>query len=114
MFPTSLLGRPKAQILIINTVKEQPMATLAATPSLETLYTFIDKVNSYPITIRQLISVARDKRAPKSVVNFYEAFDPSQEFEDKEDLISRSEQVEIMREQEAETPREEERAPEDY
>jgi hypothetical protein len=90
------------------------MSTLTSTPSLDTLYTFIDKVNSYPITPRQLIGVAKDKRAPKSIVNFYAAFDPNQEFEDKDDLVSRSEQVEIMREQEAEMPREEERAPEEY
>jgi hypothetical protein len=90
------------------------MSTLTMKLPLNRLYSFIEKVNSYPITVNQLLKVARDRRAPKSVIEFYEAFDPNQVFDDKDDLTSRSEQVEIMREQGADMPREEERAPEEY
>ena len=90
------------------------MATLAMQSSLSDLHGFIAKVRGYPVSVRQLIKFARDSQAPKDVIKFYETFDDDQVFKDKDDLTSRSEQVEIMREESGEMPREEERSPEEY
>ena len=90
------------------------MATIAIRPSLGELYKFIGKINDYPISVRQLVERARELQAPRAVVDFYKSFDERQVFEDKEELTGRSEQIDIMRAEEAEMPREEENSPEDY
>jgi hypothetical protein len=90
------------------------MATLAIRPSLGELYRFIAKIQDYPITVRELLQRARELKAPLEVVDFYRSFDHDQVFLDEEDLTSRSEQIDIMRAEEADMPQEEERSPEEY
>lgn len=90
------------------------MITLTATPTLNQLYEFISKVKTFPISVHELLSLARNLREPKEVIDFYKAFDPNQVFSDVEDLTSRSEQVEIMHAEVAEMPQEIERSPEEY
>lgn len=80
-------------------------------PSLTDLHSLITKVPGFPITVKQLVELAKKKTAPKAVVDFYKAFPEDEIFEDKDDLISRTESVEILRHQTA--PREEMHAPEE-
>jgi hypothetical protein len=81
------------------------MNTLVARPALSELYDFIDKVDIYPISVTQVIDLARRVRAPKPVTDFYKSFGRGQVFSDQEDLLSRSEQVEIMRQEERDMPK---------
>lgn len=81
------------------------MNTLVARPGLSELYTFIDKVDIYPVSVSQLIELARSVRAPKPIVDFYKSFGGGQIFKDQEDLLSRSEQVDIMRQEELDMPK---------
>ena len=90
------------------------MTTSIMQSSLSELYGLIAKVRAYPVSVDQLIKLARDNDAPGEVINFYQTFDPDQVFKDQDDLTSRSEQVEIMREESQEMPQEEERSPEEY
>ena len=87
---------------------------LTIKPPLNDLYSFINKVKSYPISVREIVSTAGRLGAPKDVINFYASFLPSLTFHDKDELISCSEQVDIMRAERPTMPPEEERSPEDY
>ncbi|MEX0881573.1 MAG: hypothetical protein WDZ34_01725 [Candidatus Saccharimonadales bacterium] len=80
-------------------------------PSLTDLHSLITKVPSFPITVKQLVELAQKKAAPKPVIDFYKAFPDDEIFEDKDDLISRTESVEMLHHQTA--PREEMHAPEE-
>ena len=84
-------------------VKQQPLLT--------DLHGVIDAVPRFPITVRQLVELARRKNAPGAAVDFYKSFPDDGVFEDKDDLLSRTESIEILRHQSA--PREEMRAPEE-
>ncbi|HLG91254.1 MAG TPA: DUF2795 domain-containing protein, partial [Candidatus Saccharimonadales bacterium] len=64
-------------------------------PSLTDLHSLITKVPSFPITVKQLLELAKKKGAPKAVIDFYRAFPEDEIFEDKDDLISRTESVEM-------------------
>lgn len=90
------------------------MLTLAAQPSIDELNGFVNKVRTYPISARQLQQFARQTKAPKRIIDFYKNFLPDRVFADQEDLAASSEQVEMMRQAEAEMPKEEEKAPEEY
>lgn len=81
------------------------MDTLFYDPSLEQLNSFIAKVDAYPVSVKQLLSLAGDIKAPKPVIDFYKTFGLNQIFSDKDDLACRSEQVDIMRREEQEMPR---------
>ena len=83
------------------------MTTLAAKPSLGELYSFIAQISNYPISVRNLLRFAHGNRISKEVLEFYKGFAPDQVFSDKDDLTAASEQVEIMREQSQEMPRDE-------
>jgi hypothetical protein len=84
-------------------VKRQPLLT--------DLRSVIDAVPRFPITVKQLVELARRKKAPDAAVAFYKSFPDDGVFEDKDDLLSRTESVEILRPQSA--PAEEMRAPEE-
>jgi hypothetical protein len=88
--------------------------TLSAQPSLNQLNNLIRRVPAYPISVSSLLEIAKLSKQPKEVVDFYQSFNHDQIFEDSDELQSRSEQVEIMRQAGKETPREWEVAPEDY
>jgi hypothetical protein len=89
------------------------MNSLAIQPKLIDLYRFIDKVNRYPVSVGQLLNLARQQRAPKAVIDFYKSFDQDQVFRDEDELTGRSEQVDIMRQEEADMPREDLLVPEE-
>jgi|GEM_PF-1282114 len=90
------------------------MDALTVKPALDDLYGFIDKVKSYPISVKEVISTARRLGAPKEVINFYTSFRPNLTFRDKDELLGCSEQVDIMRAERPTMPQEEERSPEEY
>jgi hypothetical protein len=68
-------------------------------------------VPRFPITVKHLVELARRKNAADAAVDFYRSFPDDGIFEDKDDLLARTESVEILRHQSA--PREEMRAPEE-
>lgn len=80
-------------------------------PTLNDLHTLIAKVPGFPISVKQLVELAKKKGAPKAVIDFYGAFPDDEIFEDKDDLTSRTESVEIMHHQTA--PQEDMHAPEE-
>ncbi len=80
-------------------------------PSLTDLHALIAKVSNYPITAKQLVELAAQNQLPKAVIDFYRAFPADEVFKDKEDLLARTESVEMLRHQSA--PREEMHAPEE-
>jgi hypothetical protein len=84
-------------------VKQQPLLT--------DLHSVINAVPRFPITVKHLVELARRKKAADATVAFYNRFPDDEIFEDKDDLVSRTESVEILRHQSA--PREEMRAPEE-
>jgi hypothetical protein len=88
--------------------------TLQSQPSLTQLNSLIKRVQSYPISVSGLLDLARASKQPKEVLDFYKSFRQDQVFEDPDDLQSRSEQVEMMRQEEKDMPRELETAPEEY
>lgn len=90
------------------------MTTLTINPALKDLYNFISLVDRYPVSAAQLQGLAKRIKAPKPVADFYKSFHGDQVFSDEEDLVSRSEQVDIMRHEETGMPWEIERGPEEY
>lgn len=90
------------------------MQSISSNPQLRLLNGFISKVHKYPVTVSELLQMARDMNAPKFIIDFYERFAPRLTFFDRDELTSRSEQVDIMREEAPAMPREEENSPEDY
>jgi hypothetical protein len=90
------------------------MTTIAIQPSLNQLYSFVSKIRTYPISVRQLLKLAAEKGEPKTVVEFYRTFPEDQVFEDEEDLAGRSEQIGIMRQDEKDMPKEEQVATEEF
>jgi hypothetical protein len=87
---------------------------LAIHPALNDLYQLIDKVPEFPLSNRQLVDFASKARAPKLVVDFYRTFDDNRVYDSREELANISEQVDIMRQEEAGMPREIEPGPEEY
>jgi len=90
------------------------MRSISSNPQMRVLNGFISKVDRYPVTVSELLQLARDMNAPKFIVDFYERFAPWLTFFDQSELSSRSEQVDIMREEAMSMPKEEENSPEDY
>lgn len=89
------------------------METVATQVRLPELNSFISKVGKYPVSAHQLLKLADRINAPKVVTDFYKRFAPDRVFESREDLSGSSEIVELLREEEAEMPKEELRSPED-
>jgi hypothetical protein len=83
-------------------------------PPLEQLLKLIEKVPSFPISNQQLVNFARQKKAPAGVVDFYRTISDDMVYESKDDLTGVSEQIDIMRQEEADMPAEIERGPEEY
>lgn len=87
---------------------------LTIKPPLDDLYKLIDKVPRYPLNNRQLVEFASKIRAPKEVINFYRTFNEARVYEDRNELMTLSEQIDLLRREEAEMPPEIERGPEDF
>lgn len=77
------------------------MILLEEEPTLTDLHGLIATVPKYPITVRQLTALASEKQLPKAVIDFYQAFPENEIFEDKDDLISRTDSVEMLHHQTA-------------
>lgn len=84
---------------------------MSSNPELNDLLKFIKKVPRYPISAGEVTQYAKEKGAHDDVINFYRSFPDHEIFSDKEDLVVRSESIEIM--QRDEQPREFYRAPEE-
>ena len=65
-------------------------------PRLNELHAIIAKVPAYPITAGQLAELAEREHAHDSVINFYRSFALDEIFDNQEDLLARSEHIEIM------------------
>ena len=76
------------------------MIILNSQPTLTDLEALISKVPSFPFSVKQLIRLAREAHFPEEVINFYKTFPKDEVFEDAEDLIARTEQVEMMQHEE--------------
>ena len=87
---------------------------LAIKPPLNDLYKLINKVPRYPLNNKQLIEFASKEKASEEVVDFYRTFNDSQVYKDKNELLNLSEQIDLMRHEEADMPAEIERGPEEY
>lgn len=78
------------------------MILLNSQPTLSDLEALISKVPIFPFSIKQLIELAREEHFSEEVINFYKTFPKDEVFEDAEDLIARTEQVEMMQHEEHE------------
>ena len=56
----------------------------------------VKHVPRYPISVNRLLELARQRRINRAVISFYKAFPESAVFVDKDDILSRSEAVDIM------------------
>jgi len=65
-------------------------------PRLADVYRLAEQVPRYPVSVKILLDLARQKRMNRKVINFYEAFPQDEVFADKDDVIGRTEAVEIM------------------
>lgn len=90
------------------------MITATAQPTITELNRFIRQVSSFPVSAGQLQQIANRQGASRKVIEFYRTFAPDRQFKDRDELAASSEQVEMMRQAEAQTPKEEEKATEDY
>lgn len=82
------------------------MEGLLSRPVLTDIYRFISEVDAYPVSVDELIELARKIKAPRPIIEFYKSFGRQLLFKDQDDLLSRSEQVGLMRQEEREMPRE--------
>lgn len=76
------------------------MISTSELPSIDELHDLIDSVPRYPVSSAELTSLATREGAGRRVIDFYRAFPADQIFYDKDDLVSRSEAIEIMNEDE--------------
>lgn len=89
------------------------MITVEELPEIEELYDFIDSVSAYPVSAGDLAQLAVAEGSGRRVIDFYRSFPSDQIFPSKEDLSSRSEQVQIMSAEESEQPWEALRSPQE-
>lgn len=82
------------------------MITLAARPPMAELYKLIDRVRQYPVSVEKLLRQAGSADVPSEVADFYGSFGDDQVFDNKEELIARTEQVALMRHEDADMPAE--------
>ena len=83
------------------------MITVTSQPSLNELKGFTAKVPGFPLSAEQLLQFARDTGASPKIINFYKKFASYRVFKDRDDLTASSEQVDILRAEEPQMPREE-------
>lgn len=82
------------------------MITRAVQPSMSELYGLIQKVPSYPLSVRRLLKLANQSGASDEVLGFYKAFAPDQVFDNEDDLAGRTEQMQIIQTDKGEMPSE--------
>lgn len=69
-------------------------------PSLSDIEALVAQVPMFPYSVKQLIELAHEEHFPDEVVNFYKKFPKDEIFEDADDLIARTEHIQIMRHEE--------------
>jgi len=89
-------------------------ATLQTQPSLAQLTKLINIVPKFPVSAANLVDLAQSSNQPSEVTNFYKTFGQDVVFDTPDDLKERTEQVEIMRQEEREMPPEQMVVPEEY
>ncbi len=72
------------------------MIVLETQPNLTDLHQLIGRVPSYPISVGQLLTLARVTGAKPEVIEFYRSFPSDEIFFDANDLYTRTEQIEMM------------------
>lgn len=72
------------------------MAVLDSQPSLAALHELSTKVPHFPISAQQMVELAIRERAGKPVIDFYRAFPEDELFSSKDELLTRSEQINIL------------------
>lgn len=80
------------------------MVLLKSLPSLADIEALVAKVPHFPFSIRELIELAEEEHFPEDVIDFYKTFPDDEVFEDADDLLTRTEQIEIMQHEEAKQP----------
>jgi hypothetical protein len=80
-------------------------------PTLSELQRLIDKVPRYPLSISQLLKIAKEKGASSQVRHFYQKFANDRVFTSRKDLLNITEQVEIMRSSRRDMPLEQPMVP---
>lgn len=73
---------------------------------LENLNTVVATVTDYPVTSKQLAGRAKRLHAPSNVVAFFESISPEIRFENKTDIMKRSEESKLLTEEEPGQPEE--------
>lgn len=82
------------------------MQILEEQPQLAKLHALVGRVRNYPITAAHVVNLAVRTHASQDVVEFYKAFPPDEIFSNRDDLLTRSEQVELFEEQLEDEPEE--------
>ena len=72
------------------------MINLSTHPSISRLHELIDQVPSYPISAGQLVQLAKRRRFPSEVIDFYRPFRSDQLFYSRDHLEAQTEVVELM------------------
>ena len=83
------------------------MILLHNQPALSDIEALVKRVPLFPYSVKQLLKLAQEEHFPESVIRFYKTFPGDEVFEDAEDLMARTEQVELMRDEERQRPLEE-------
>jgi hypothetical protein len=80
---------------------------VAGSLDLPSLNAILPNAGDYPVTSQTMAARARSWHAPISVVNFFESIPAGVEFKNKADVIRRSQETEILMEEESGEPDEE-------
>lgn len=72
---------------------------ISATGQLHTkeIKSLASAVSQYPISVKSLINLANRKKLSDDVINFYRVFPDTAVFDDADDIVARTEQVNILR-----------------
>ena len=57
----------------------------------------VNAVPKYPISVKSLINIASRKKLSNQIIDFYRIFPDSVMFDDADDIVARTEQVDILR-----------------
>ena len=89
------------------------MIAISELPSIDELHDLIEGVHAFPVSAASLADLAIAEGAGRRVVDFYRCFPDDQLFANRDDLIARSEQVQMMSAEETEQPWEIQRSPQE-
>jgi len=64
--------------------------------NLDSLHQFIQRVEQYPITAKEIVELAIKEQVDPMIINFYRAFHKDEAFQNQEELVVRSEQIQLM------------------